>query len=455
MATTAIWGIKGRLDKVVDYVKNAEKTDAENIADFKSLQDVMEYATKPTKTEKRLFVTGVNCIPDIARDQMIATKRQYGKMDSFLAFHGYQSFAPNEVTPDLAHKIGVQLAEELWGKRFEVIVATHLDKNHLHNHFLINSVSFFDGKRYYDNKESYALIRKTSDRLCKKNELSVILDPKKKGLHYAEWKANNEGKPTVRSMIRNEVDAVIRDAFTFKSFIELLEKRGYTVKYGDNVKYIAIKPPNSAKFIRLKSLGEDYTEEAIKLRLQNIRSGIPDKPISLSKPPKKYSVPKGTFQNHKPKKLKGFVALYFHYMYLLGKIKKGKPPKRKAAFLLREEVLKFERYQKQFKFLRINNIETTSQLNIKKSETEGEINALTETRKNLYSERNGADEQAKTEIKETISEINGQLKGLRKTLALCKNIETDAAQIEEKFRNSQNANQKQNVKEDKSHEYKR
>lgn len=455
MATTAIWGIKGRLDKVVNYVKNAEKTDAENIADFKSLQDVMEYATKPTKTEKRLFVTGVNCIPDIARDQMTATKRQYGKMDSFLAFHGYQSFAPNEVTPDLAHKIGVQLAEELWGKRFEVIVATHLDKNHLHNHFLINSVSFFDGKRYYDNNESYALLRKTSDRLCKENELSVILNPQKKGLHYAEWKANNEGKPTIRSMIQSEVDAVIRDSFTFKSFIDLLEKRGYTVKYGENVKYIAIKPPNSPKFIRLKSLGEDYTEEAIKQRLQNIRSGLPGKPITLSAPPKRYKAVKGTFQNRKPKKLKGFIALYFHYMYLLGKIKKGKPPNKKAAFLLRTEVLKFERYQKQFKFLRTNNIETTSQLNIKKSETEGVINDLIENRKNLYSERNGADEEAKTEIKEQISQINGQLKGLRKTLALCKNIEADAVQIEEKFSNSQTSAKKQNVKEGKTYEHKR
>lgn len=445
MAYTKIITIGLQLQSTVAYAANEKKT---------SLDNAITYIEDENKTDHLAFVSTFNCRQETAYREMMDTKKRWNKpmrKNSVGGYHVIQSFAPGEVTPQQAHKIGQQLVEELLAQNYEVVIGTHIDRGHIHNHIVFNSVSFMDGKKYRNNFKDYFIdIRGVSDRLCLENGLSIIEENEGKAKHYGEWKAEKDGKPTVRSMIRQEVDAVIRDSFTFKSFIDLLEKRGYTVKYGDNVKYIAIKPQNSPKFIRLKSLGEDYTEEAIKARLQNIRSGIPDRPIpdvlnTLSTPPKRYTVPKGTHFNRKPKKLKGFIALYFHYMYLLGKIKKGQPPNKRAAFLLRTEILKFERYQRQFKFLRTNNIETTSQLNIKKSETEGAINDLIETRKILYSERSGTNEQAKTKITEQISEINEQLRGLRKTLAMCKNIEADATQIEEKLNQPQIATQKQNV----------
>ena len=178
MATTAIWDVKGRLDNVVNYAKNLEThASLYSKSDLQGLEDVMDYTMQDHKTEKKLFVTGLNCDPETARDQMVMTKRRFCKEDGILAFHAYQSFAKGETTPNIAHEIDAKLAQELWGERFEVIIATHLDKGHLHNHFVINSVSFLDGKKYNDCNASYRLLRQTSDRLCGEYGLSIVQNP--------------------------------------------------------------------------------------------------------------------------------------------------------------------------------------------------------------------------------------------------------------------------------------
>lgn len=171
MATTAIWKVKGNLGRVVDYAANPDKTTF-TPEDLQGLRDVMAYTTQGYKTEEQRYVSGVNCIPEIARDQMMLVKRQFGKEGGIAAFHGYQSFAPGEVTPEQAHEIGVELARRLWGDRFQVVVATHLDREHIHNHFVLNSVSFVDGKKYNDCKATYALMRRTSDQLCREHVCS-------------------------------------------------------------------------------------------------------------------------------------------------------------------------------------------------------------------------------------------------------------------------------------------
>ena len=265
MATTAIWDVTDRLDRVIDYTTNPDKTENLdfNSSDFRGLQEVLKYTVQDAKTEKQFYVTGINCYPETACKQMSKTKLQFQKTDGILAFHGYQSFAPGEATPETAHAIGVKMAQELWGDRFEVVVSTHLDKNHLHNHFVLNSVSFKDGKRYYDNKTTYSLMRQTSDRLCREYSLSVIENPQRgKSRHYAEWKAEQESKPTWRGLIREDVDKAIDISMTFTQFIANLHKQGYEVKTG--VKYMAVRPQGKERFVRLKTLGDDYTEEVIK-----------------------------------------------------------------------------------------------------------------------------------------------------------------------------------------------
>jgi len=148
MATTSIWPISGNIQTVIKYVLNPDKTDTRNLSesDIQSLKDVMDYAVNPDKTERQHLVSGINCVPAIAREQMLITKKRFSKLDGRTAYHAYQSFSPGETTPDQAHQIGMEFAQQLWGDRFQVVVATHIDKSHIHNHFVINSVSFMDGR---------------------------------------------------------------------------------------------------------------------------------------------------------------------------------------------------------------------------------------------------------------------------------------------------------------------
>ena len=414
MATTKIWDIKGRLDCLINYAANPEKTDENqyNKAEMQVLHNVMAYAADEYKTEKRLYVSGVNVTPDTATYKMQQTKLRYGKMDGIIAFHAIQSFKPGEVTPELAHKIGVEFAKEMWGDRFEVLIATHLNRQHLHNHFVINSVSFVDGKKYYDNTENYNLMKKISDKLCEENNLSVIRNPKRKGKHYAEVMAEKNGYPTMRGQIKDELDEIIKCSYTYKDFWRILKQRGYEVK--DMGKYIALKPAFSQRYIRLKSLGEDYSEEAIRQRIIAARNGI----RILDKPATDYN---DWLKKYEPTKLHGFKALYYHYLYLFGKIRKKETPQR-VSFYMREELVKFERYQKQFRFLIDNDIETAEQLKTLKGNAELKISELVIQLNRLCSKNDST-----TEIKT----INAKLRTLRKNIRMCNNIFQDIETIRE------------------------
>ena len=188
MATTSLWKVETRLDKVIKYATNEDKTtDIEFEQDmYKSLHNTIEYAKADFKTEKQIYVTGINCEVETAYKEMVLTKKHFGKEKGILAYHGFQSFAEGEVTAKQAHEIGVQLAEELWGDRHEVLVSTHLNTKCYHNHLVLNSVSFVDGKKYINNRENYAMMRKISDDLCREYNLSVI-EEKPCGKHNIDY----------------------------------------------------------------------------------------------------------------------------------------------------------------------------------------------------------------------------------------------------------------------------
>ena len=170
MATTKIWKIEKRLDHVVDYAKDKKKTKNDYLENgfdkYDNIRQVVMYATNADKTEKQFYATGINCDVNKAVEQMQLVKKLYGKENGILAFHAEQSFVAGEITPEMAHEVGVKLANEIWGERFQVVVSTHLNTQHLHNHFVINSVSFKDGNKYYSNLTNTALLRKTSDEIC-------------------------------------------------------------------------------------------------------------------------------------------------------------------------------------------------------------------------------------------------------------------------------------------------
>lgn len=255
-------------------------------------------------------------------------------------------------------------------------------------------------------------MRKISDRLCEENDLSVIRNPKSKGKHYAEVLAEKNGYPTIRGQIKDELDEIIKCSYTYKDFWRILKQRGYEVK--DTGKYTALKPAFSQKYIRLKSLGENYSKESIRQRIIAARNGI----RILDKPATDYNA---WLKKYELTKLHGFKALYYHYLYLFGKIRKKETPQR-VSFYMREELIKYDRYQKQFRFLIDNDIETAEQLQTFKENAENKISELTLKRSRLYS---------KPDTKLEIKEINNELRELRKNVRTCNNIFEDAERIRE------------------------
>lgn len=420
MATTAIWKVKGSLGRVVDYAANPDKTTVFTTEDLQGLRDVMDYMTQDYKTEEQRYVSGVNCVPSIARDEMQMVKRQFGKEGGIVAFHGYQSFAPGEVTPEQAHVIGTELAKRLWGDRFQVVVATHLDKEHIHNHFVLNSVSFVDGKKFNDCKATYALMRRTSDELCREHGLSVIEHPEQgRTISYDAWEAEQKGKPTWCSQIRRDVDAAITRSFLFEHFIDNLKRQGYQVKLG---KYIAVRPPDKERFVRLKVLGDNYTEEVIRQRIWvHEQTPLYHRPPS---PPKRRYTLRG-----KPKKLTGFRALYYHYLYLLGKLGKPKSSPRKSRYLM-NEIIKLDHYMEQFNLLWKYRIDTEAQLHTLEGAIQADLDALTAQRADLYRQKR-KDPDNETLLSE-IKSINQSIRGRRKELRICARIEADIPRIQQK-----------------------
>lgn len=446
MAATAIWDIRGRLDHVLDYAENPEKTknpdwDKENNADMadvmeeamrqaqvRGLADVIEYATEDAKTEQQYFVSSINCAKQTARKEMILTKKQWKKEDGIAAYHGYQSFAPGEGTPELAHKIGVELARRLWGDRFEVIVATHLNAKCIHNHFVLNSVSFKDGKRYYDNKASYALMRRTSDELCREYSLSVI-QPKYAGQtkHYVEWKVEQEGRPTWRSTIRGDVDKAVMAAMSFPAFLRALRDMGYEVKTG--VKHMAVRPPGKERFVRLRSLGPQYTEEAIRMRI--LRQQKQEyAPAKQTIPRRRYL---GLFVLSHRITWRGLRALYYYYLHKL----RQAPHVPSAPYLLREDLRQIDKLSGHAKFLNRYKIETLTSLEAHKARRQKDITALLSERTDVRNERrrtNTTPERDK-ELSGRLREIASLLGQYRKEVRLCGEIPARAARLRETIQN--------------------
>ena len=469
MATTSIWRVKGWLGKVVIYVENPEKTDnpayveRDGISEEEThgLADVIQYAIDSDKTHQtddehaeimQNFVSGVNCYPTTAREEMMAVKKRFGKEGGTVAYHGYQSFAPGEVTPEMAHEIGVKLAQQLWGEKYQVIVATHLDKDsHLHNHFVVNTVSFVDGIKYHRTKKDYHDMRTLSDQLCREYRLSVIENPQYgRSKHYGEWRAEQEQRPTWRGMVRADVDEAIRQSMTERQFYDALRKKGYEIKIG---KDISVRPQGKERFVRLvRNFGEDYSCENIRRRI--LGQYRPERPQPVPNPTYRRGRLKGSLKS--TKKITGFRALYFHYCYLLGVFPKDKPKNQKRLhFLLREDLIKLDAITQEARLLAVHHIDTAEQLSSYKGELETRIDALTKDRKQLYKKQRTvavqSDAAKLAEVKSQISSLSGKLTKLRREVKLCDDIAIRSGVMLEKIkavREDENANRKENTRDE-------
>ena len=384
MATTKIWPVHDSLKRLVDYAGNPEKTE------YSDLRQALHYAADPEKVsgeERMFFVTGINCEAGSAYEQMTAVKKRFGKENGNVAYHAYQSFKPGEVTPEECHAIGLELARELWGSDYQVLVATHLDRNHLHNHFLLNSVSFRTGKKFNCKKSVYDQMRKASDRLCQEHDLSVVKNPKghtPRSLYFAE--KNNE--PTRYNLMREAIDFALESCIDYDQLKRALADQGYVLEANPKRKYATIRSIHGRKATRLYRLGEDYDIPAIVDRIENNRYRYAHdlrfrdyEPLQLDRRPRQRYYCIGNVKT--AKKVGGLRGLYFHYCYRLGILPKGRgqPP---LSPEMREACRQLDSITKQAQLLVEQKFETTEDVERFISQTNDSMAALTEKRQKCY-----------------------------------------------------------------------
>ena len=264
MATTKIWAVKASLASVIDYAENPEKTE------YESLRDVLHYAENGEKTrldKERVFLTtGINCSSNTAYQDMSAVQQMYGKNTGNIAYHAYQSFKPGDVTPEECHALGVETAQKLWGDKYQVLVATHLNTGTYHNHFVINAVSYQDGKKFNCNKKAYYHFREVSDQVCREHGLSVIENPlfrTPRSIYMAE----KEGKPTKNNEMRKAIDQAIKLSYQPNDFFYNLHALGYEVTYDQYERSHWIHALDEENALLMDVLGNNYTEDRIMERI--------------------------------------------------------------------------------------------------------------------------------------------------------------------------------------------
>ena len=347
MAVTKILPRNGGLKEAIDYVLNGDKTDG------------------------HILTAHFNCDPGREYREMMKTKLETGRLDKRQCYHIIQSFKPGEITPELALEIAKAFAQEhLDG--FEVVIGTHVDRHHIHSHIVFNSVNADTGEKYHSTQQSYyQQIRAISDRLCREHGLSVIVQgAPARSVSYIEWLRQSRGQPTFRSMLEADLRDAIRDANDLGHFFLLMEHKGYEIHHGNRLgfrlrgqeRYMYPERKNAA-------FSEENIERTIAGNLAEIEAGI-----------RPAFVPRPNPQPYRPHpKYKGFLALYYHYCYLLGRIEKRQYPPRMTPHL-RREIMKAETYKARLKFLQENGISTADDLTTCMQRAENAVTQLAKQR---------------------------------------------------------------------------
>jgi len=420
MATTSLWHIKGRLKDLIRYVENPEKTIPKGLEDF---NNVLSYVKRDAATGNGAYIMGINCIPDIAFRQMLMTKQQFGKEDGYIAWHGYQSFKLGEVSPEKCHEIGIQTAKELWGDRYQIIVTTHLDKDHLHNHFCFNSVSFLDGKKYNYSKQERKRIMDISDRICKEHGLSVIERPGK-APPRSIWLDEKEGKPTRYNVFREDVRDAINGNRTPTYMEQYLIRKGYVTDFtGPQWR---IRLPQQKHFVKLTTLDARWTPDTIR-RTMGAHTRFGNKVPVVAYPPHMPRELKDWFQPFQ--KTSHIRRLYLYYCYMLGKLPKNTDYRPTSPYL-KEDLRRLKEFAEQSQYMANHGIETLSDLLVDREQVQREMDELCDVRRRLQNKIRRATPEQKITLREEKAKITAQITILRKRLNVNKGIKERSIRIQ-------------------------
>ena len=448
MATTSLWKVETRLDKVIKYTTNEEKTTNVDLEKdlYKSLHNTIEYAKADFKTEKQFYVSGVNCTPQNALQEMILTKKHFGKEKGILAFHGFQSFAEGEVTAEQAHQIGVKLAEELWGDKYEVLVSTHLNTKHYHNHFVLNSVSFVDGIKYRNTVENYAMMRALSDDLCREYGLSVLEEKKCGKIDYTRYRNSFIQKSDYYTTTKEDVDFAIKQAYSYKNFETILKKMGYTITIRAN-KISLCRPPYKRNIRIERSFGMEYSIRNINERIMNsdmAKVPFPEEQRNYRRYTGKKQVIKIQFDRG------SLYRLYLHYCYILKVYPKSKKTRIKITPEMRKDIKKMEEISDEIKFLCRNKIKTTKELFSYKELVTDELKNQMKVRNTLRRKRQKEKEPEKRQkLCDDILDLSDKIKYLKQEVVYCEKIEEQNQKIKQNIKDMEEKEQEQEQEKSK------
>lgn len=371
-----------------------------------------------------MYVSGINCMPDTSLQEMRNTKKQFFKTTGIQCFHGVQSFVKGEITPEQAHEIGIKLANELWGDKFQVIVSTHLNTDNLHNHFVLNSVSFLDGKRFCNTKKDYATLRKTSDKLCEEYGLSVLKQEEK----YNKYATSS----LYKELMKDSIDYAIANAKDYEQFIQILQDLDYVVT--DRNGALSIKREPYKRNTRIeRQFGNKYSKENIYKRILEAQPEHPYSPAPYLLANRSYE----RYNNEKQKHLqfKGSISyLIFHYEKLLGINIEivSKPNITKMTPELIQAIKRMDEFSKQVRFVCKNNINTEQELLDYQKLAYEKINPLKSERENLWKKHKRAkNDDEKFAIESQIIEISKKITPLAEEIKHCTNIELRLEKIKQ------------------------
>lgn len=390
----------------------------------KNLEAVINYAMNGEKTEHGILVSALNCLPKTAYSQIMLTKKNFHKEEGRLGYHIIQSFNGNEVSPQKANEIGLELAESLWGDKYQVVVCTHTNKDNVHNHIVLNSVSFIDGSKYHNSNVEIALLKETNDEICIKYGLSVLDTCKaNKEKEIAQKRIANYNRSSGKmELIKNDIDEAITQAKKYQDFIDILNDKGYYIKRNG----ASISTPYYNRNIRLaRAFGDEYTTENIKARIYHYNTEI--------KQDKKYKVKiyDGVKIDAELLKKSHFYRLYVHYLYLFGKLPaKIHYEERSAEYY--KAIDKLEKTAEEIRFIGKNDIQNINDVNKIKNELTENINNLKESKEQLLKNYTKADDVAKEQIQTEIENVTFDISKISKGIQTCRRIINNTERGEKK-----------------------
>ena len=386
MATTGFWPVKGSLKRVLEYADNPDKTTDRKYLDD-DLAKVLLYAQNAEKTDQKMYVSGVNCSADHAYEDMMATKRRFGKLGGNVAYHGYQSFKSGEVTPEQAHQIGIETARRMWGDEYEILVTTHLNTDNVHNHIVVNSVSFRTGRKFENHIKDHYRLREISDAICREHCLSVLYGSDFYGGKKGAYWVHRAGNLTHRDILRQGLEECLQYALTWDNFLTLLHGLGYSY---DHTRH-SIKAEGWKRAVRLERLG--YSKENIMSRLdRNLHTdgALQRWNSHAARRSRRYPLlalaEQLSFSVTHTHDL-GKMAVDLTFLILICLLTRGQDKGSKQARplspALRAELSKLEQHQEAYRLLTERNIHSVEELSAFIAATERTIHALEQQRQSL------------------------------------------------------------------------